>query len=79
MKRWARILAITLLTLWAQASQAHKPSDIYLTLTQPARGATLEGQWDIALRDLEHAVGLDANTDGAITWGELKLRRDALL
>jgi hypothetical protein len=79
MKRWARILAIILLTLWAQASEAHKPSDSYLTLTQPAQGATLDGQWDIALRDLEHAVGLDANTDGAITWGELKLRRDALM
>jgi hypothetical protein len=25
----------------------------------------LEGQWNIALRDLRHAVGLDANGDGA--------------
>jgi hypothetical protein len=59
---------------WAVTAQAHKPSDSYLTLTQPAEGAVLDGQWDIALRDLQHAVGLDANGDGTITWGELKAR-----
>jgi hypothetical protein len=59
---------------WAVTAQAHKPSDSYLTLTQSAEGAVLDGQWDIALRDLQHAVGLDANGDGTITWGELKAR-----
>jgi hypothetical protein len=52
------------------AVQAHKPSDSYLALT--AEGQELRGQWDIALRDLEFAIGLDANGDGAITWGELR-------
>ncbi|WP_133879845.1 HupE/UreJ family protein [Panacagrimonas perspica] len=37
-------------------------------------GAVAEGQWDIALRDLDHALGLDADQDGAITWGELRKR-----
>jgi hypothetical protein len=32
----------------------------------------LEGQWDIALRDLDFTLGLDADHDGAITWGELQ-------
>jgi hypothetical protein len=32
------------------------------------------GQWDIALRDLDFALGLDANQDGAITWGEVKAK-----
>ena len=50
--------------------KAHKPSDSYLSLT--AEGEELRGRWDIALRDLEHAIGLDANGDGAITWGELR-------
>jgi HupE / UreJ protein len=59
---------------WAVTAAGHKPSDSYLTLTQPAEGAVLDGQWDIALRDLQHAVGLDANGDGTITWGELKAR-----
>jgi len=67
-----RLLALVLL-LAAGAAQAHKPSDSYLALY--ADGASLRGQWDIALRDLEYAIGLDANGDGAITWGELKAKR----
>ena len=59
--------------LLAGTAHAHKPSDSYLTLH--ADGRTLRGQWDIALRDLEFAIGLDANGDGEITWGELKARQ----
>jgi hypothetical protein len=51
---------------------AHKPSDSYLALA--AEGRQLSGQWDIALRDLEHAIGLDADGNGEITWGELRAR-----
>jgi hypothetical protein len=61
------------LVLSCGAAQAHKPSDSYLTLF--ADGKTLRGQWDIALRDLEYAIGLDANGDGAITWGEVKAKQ----
>jgi hypothetical protein len=57
------------------SAEAHKPSDSYLTVSQPAAGVSLDGQWDIALRDLQHAVGLDANGDGDITWGELKAQQ----
>ena len=35
----------------------------------------MEGQWDIALRDLEYAIGLDANDDGVLTWGEVRARQ----
>ena len=65
-------LILALLLLWPQPGLAHKPSDSYLALK--AEGSTLSGQWDIALRDLEHAIGLDADGDGAITWGELRAR-----
>lgn len=51
---------------------AHKPSDSYLRVR--VEGALLRGQWDIALRDLEYAIGLDADGDGAITWGEVRAR-----
>ena len=61
MKRIVAMLTLILLALWARSTEAHKPSDSYLTLIQPVQGAALEGQWDIALRDLEHAVGLDGN------------------
>jgi hypothetical protein len=68
-----RVVVFAALALLAGVSQAHKPSDSYLTLQ--AEGAAVHGQWDIALRDLEHALGLDADGDGAITWGELKRKR----
>ena len=62
-----------LLALAAATAQAHKPSDSYLALS--VDGAAVRGQWDIALRDLEFAVGLDADGNGEITWGELKAKR----
>lgn len=72
MSRWRQLLLGLALGLWAAGAAAHKPSDSYLTLTIPPAGTLLQGQWDIALRDLDFALGLDANRDGAITWGELK-------
>jgi len=75
MKPLQRHLFALVVALWAAAAAAHKPSDSYLTLIAPAQGARLEGQWDIALRDLDFVLGLDANHDGAITWGELKSAR----
>ena len=70
-----RLLAI-LLALAAAPAAAHKPSDSYLALK--VDGEQIEGQWDIALRDLDFAVGLDANADGEITWGEVKARQPAI-
>ena len=67
------LLAIFLVSLPAAA---HKPSDSYLTLR--VEDAMVDVQWDIALRDLEYAVGIDANDDGAITWEELRARHDAI-
>ena len=58
--------------LLASAAQAHKPSDSYLAVS--VQGSQLSGQWDIALRDLDFAIGLDADGDGTITWGELRAR-----
>ena len=70
MKR-AWLLAV--LALASLPAFAHKPSDSYLTLY--ADGQSLRGQWDIALRDLEYAIGIDSDGDGAITWGELKAQQ----
>ena len=49
---------------------AHKPSDSYIRLK--VDNVTVQGQWDIALRDLDYAIGIDGNEDGQITWGELR-------
>ena len=69
MRRLALILA---LSLWIAPASAHKPSDSYLALS--LAGDRLSGQWDIALRDLDYAIGLDADGNGEITWGEVKAK-----
>jgi HupE / UreJ protein len=51
---------------------AHKASDSYLVLQ--VMGQEVAGQWDIALRDIDFAIGLDADGDGDITWGEVRAR-----
>lgn len=55
---------------------AHKLSDAHLRLE--VTNQTLVGQWDIALRDLEDAIGLDADGDRAITWGEVRARHNEI-
>ena len=67
-----RVLCLFLLCAWMHAAQAHKPSDSYLSLA--VHGQQVEGQWDIALRDLDFAIGLDGNGDGALTWDEIRAR-----
>lgn len=71
------LAAFFVLLLAACAAHAHKPSDSYLTLVVED-GAPITGRWDIALRDLDFALGLDADGDGRITWGELKARHEAV-
>jgi hypothetical protein len=68
-----RLLAGLLFALCSAApALAHKPSDAYLTLER--RDAQVTAQWDIALRDLDNALSLDADGDGEITWGEVRAR-----
>jgi hypothetical protein len=55
---------------------AHKPSDSYLRIHGGQQ--QLSVQWDIALKDLEFLIGLDADRDGEITWGELKAQQEAI-
>jgi hypothetical protein len=38
------------------------------------KGQEISGQWDIALRDIDFAIGLDSNGDGDISWGEVQAR-----
>jgi hypothetical protein len=66
------VLLYLLLSFGWGLADGHKPSDSYLTLS--VSGATVNGQWDIALRDLDFAIGIDANGNGEITWGELRAR-----
>ncbi|HEY2927719.1 HupE/UreJ family protein [Piscinibacter sp.] len=71
--RLAALLCAALVgALNAPPAHAHKPSDSYLTLKVGEERIT--GQWDIALRDLDFAIGLDADGDGKITWGEVRAK-----
>ncbi len=65
-----------LLCCSAPPALAHKPSDSYLTLR--VDGQRIDGQWDIALRDLDDAIGLDGDGDGRLTWDELRARHGAI-
>ena len=60
----------------AQAAHAHTQSTAYLTLHASTTG--ISGEWSLSLRDLDDAVGLDANEDGQITWAELLSRKEAV-
>ena len=67
-----RLFVSILLSLLCLPALAHKPSDSHLALE--VRDAIVDVQWDIALRDLDFAIGLDVDQDGAITWEELRAR-----
>lgn len=64
-----RALALFLLALCTNAF-AHKASTSYLQLR--LQGTELSGRWDIALRDLDYALGLDTDGDSTLTWGEVR-------
>lgn len=49
---------------------AHKASDAYLVVEPTTTGSRL--RWDIALRDLDAAMPLDADGDRLLTWGEVR-------
>lgn len=55
---------------------AHKPSDSYLSLT--VQNDHIDGRWDIALRDLADAIGLDSDGNGQLTWGEVRKKHDEI-
>lgn len=64
-------LALMLMLSPALAS-AHSSSSSYLNVS--ATGAALDVRWSIALRDLDYAIGIDADGSGAITWGMVRAK-----
>ena len=61
-------------TAGAPSARAHSLSTSYLTVA--TAGRTLHVQWEIALRDLDYAIGLDPT--GRITWGDVRAHRDLI-
>ena len=64
------LMLAMLFSLFSLPAHAHKPSDSYLTLRADQAG--IHGQWDIALRDLDFAIGLDEDGNGELTWDEVR-------
>ena len=64
------LVAALLLALASPLVWAHKASDAYLQLASNEAGTTM--RVDVALRDLDVALDLDANADGELTWGEIR-------
>ena len=67
-------VATAMLVTWCPKADGHTQSTAFLTLRINQKN--LDGEWHLALRDLEDAVGLDANDDGLITWDELRSRKE---
>ncbi len=67
--RWAQALVATV-ALWWGPAHAHKNSDA--TLHWQVQGTLVHQRVDIALRDLDRDLVLDANDDGQLSWGEVR-------
>ena len=62
--------AMALLAIWPPPIQAHASSQAYLQLSGDTSHSQLQA--DVALRDLDAALDLDADGDALLTWGELR-------
>ena len=69
-------IALALALAGPAPALAHKPSDSYLSIK--VSPSDINGQWDIALRDLDFAIGLDADGNGEITWGEVRAKHNEI-
>lgn len=67
-------LSTILVAAFPRVASAHKASDAFVSAS--VDGAEIALRWDVSLRDLDIAIGLDGDGDGAITWNEV-VARDA--
>lgn len=67
-----RGLVLLLLFCAGARAWAHQSSEGYLSYR--VHGAAVEQRLDLALRDLDRDLGLDADGDGTLAWGEVRAR-----
>lgn len=58
--------------LLSGAAQAHQASEAYVVYR--VDGSNVEQRLDISLRDIDRDIALDADGDGALSWGEVRRR-----
>ena len=69
MKALATLMGLLCVMLGSSA-QAHIASNGFVVAE--VSGEDIEGSIELAVRDVELAIGVDRNNDGDITWGELR-------
>ena len=74
-RKW-RALAWLVCLLVAGPAMAHKGSDAYLQLNLGGAKSTL--RVDLALRDLDAVLDIDADANGQLTWGEVRAAYPAI-
>ena len=70
MNVWTKFSALIGMLLLNMAAHAHIASNGFLVAH--VNGRLISGSYELAVRDAELAVGVDADHDGKVTWGELK-------
>jgi hypothetical protein len=65
-----RTLVAVLLLIATASAHAHTSGSSFLAL-QAQDGSTIQAEWDFDVRDLHRSFGLDADADGAVSWGEI--------
>jgi HupE / UreJ protein len=70
---WALVAALVAV-FSSSSAWAHKPSDSYLTLRADTATNAVTVRWDIALRDLDYVLQLDRDSNGELSWGEVRQR-----
>lgn len=73
---WLALVSAALVLLAARDARAHKPSDSYLVLNRTESGFDL--RWDIALRDIDDAVGLGNSSSANVRGSDLEEVRAAI-
>jgi hypothetical protein len=68
---------LLLLLLVPPYVQAHTGGSAFLDLAR-IEGNRLQATWDVDLRDLQVALDLDADRDGALTWREVQQDRERI-
>ncbi len=68
---------LLILLAWVGAAQAHIASNGFLVAN--VQGQDISGSVELAVRDVELAIGVDTNRDGKVTWGELRSNAPRLL
>jgi hypothetical protein len=69
--------ALALMAVFSPVARAHIASNGFLVVQ--VHGAQLSGSVELAVRDVELAIGVDANRDGQVTWGELRAGEPLLM